>query len=111
MISGAFASFDRVLTLANGSAGTHGEVSIGALTSYSPPTVSDVLGNAPGDAMVNVVTLFAAFFQTFGALACLWALIVWRGMVNGQNNRTEGGCFVQFAFGVMLMNIVRSRRG
>ena len=107
VMSGAFASFDRVLTLANGSAGTNVEVSVGALTSYTPPTVSDVLGNAPGDAMVNIVTLFAPFFQAFGAFACLWAFIVWRGIINGQNNRTVSGCLVQFTFGVMLINIVQ----
>ena len=106
ILSGAFASFDRVLTLANGSAGTGLQVSIGSLTSYTPPTVGSVLGSGPGDAIVNVVTLFKGFFQSFGAMACLFATIAWRGIVNGQNNRTQGGCFVQFAFGVMLMNIL-----
>ena len=106
ILSGAFASFDHVLTMANASAGTHLTVSVGALTSYSPPAVNNVLGNAPADAIVNVVTLFSAFFQSFGALACLFAVIAWRGIVNGQNNRTQGGCVVQFVFGVMLMNIV-----
>ena len=106
VLSGAFASFDHVLTLANGSAGTGLTVSIGALTSYSAPSTSDVLGSTPGDAIVNVVTLFKGFFQSFGAMACLFAVIAWRGIVNGQSNRTQGGCFVQFAFGVMLMNII-----
>jgi hypothetical protein len=36
-------------------------------------------------------------------MACLFAVIAWREIVNGQSNRTQGGCFVQFAFGVMLM--------
>jgi hypothetical protein len=107
VLAGAFASFDHVLTMANASAGTNLQVSIGSLTSYSAPTVANVLGNSPGDAIVNVVTLFKGFFQSFGAMACLFAAIAWRGIVNGQNNRTQSGCFVQFTFGVMLMNIVQ----
>ncbi|MBB4200225.1 hypothetical protein CCR94_02355 [Rhodoblastus sphagnicola] len=107
VMSGAFASFDRVLTLANGSAGTSMQVSIGSLTSYTPPTASNVMGNSPGDAIVNVVTLFSAFFQSFGAMACLWAFIAWRGIINGQTNRTLSGCIVQFTFGVMLINIIQ----
>ena len=106
VLSGAFASFDHVLTMANASAGTGLTVSIGALTSYSAPSTSSVLGSTPGAAIVNVVTLFKGFFQSFGAMACLFAVIAWRGIVNGQSNRTQGGCFIQFAFGVMLMNII-----
>lgn len=106
VLSGAFASFDRVLTMANASAGTNLQVSVSSLTSYTAPTVSSVLGNSPADAIVNVVTLFQGFFQSFGAMACLFALVAWRSIINGQNNKTQGGCVVQFAFGVMLMNIV-----
>ena len=36
-------------------------------------------------------------------MACLFAVFAWRRIVYGQSNRTQGGCFVQFAFGVMLM--------
>src|SRR5271166_5762314 len=107
VLSGAFASFDKVLTMANASAGTNVQVSIGALTSYVPPVVGGgVLGATPGDAIVNVVTLFQAFFQSFGAMACFFALVAWRSIVNGASNRSHGGCVVQFVLGVMLINIL-----
>jgi hypothetical protein len=76
------------------------------LTSYTPPTVGDVLGATPGDSIVNVVQLFQAFFQSFGAMACFFAVVTWRSVVNGRSNRTQGGCLVQFVFGIMLINIM-----
>jgi len=106
VLCGAFASFDRVLTMANATAGTNLRVSVGALTSYAPPQSGNVLGNTPGDAIVNVVQLFQGFFQSFGALACFFAALAWWSVVNGRSNRTQGGCLVQFVFGVMLINIL-----
>ena len=92
--------------MANASAGTSLQVSVGALTSYVPPTVGTVLGTAPGDTVVNVVTLFQAFFQSFGAMACFFAVVAWRSVINGRSNRSQGGCLVQFTFGIMLINIL-----
>ncbi|MGO9235688.1 MAG: hypothetical protein ACLP4V_17085 [Methylocella sp.] len=107
ILSGAFASFDKILNMANASAGTAVQVSIGALTSYTPPNAANFTqGNTPGDTVVNVVTLFQGFFQSFGALACFFAIVAWRSVVNGQSNRSQGGCLVQFVFGVMLINIL-----
>ncbi len=107
LLSGAFASFDSVLIMANQSAGTSVQVSIGALTSYAPPNESAfALGGTPGDTVVNVVQLFQAFFQSFGAMACFFAIVAWRSVVNGRSNRSQGGCAVQFVFGTMLINIL-----
>lgn len=107
VLCGAFASFDQILTLANGSAGTGLQVSVSALTSYTPPAVNGgVLGASPADGIVNVVKLFQAFFQAFGAMACFFAVYSWRGVINGGNTRSQGGCAVQFVFGIMLINIL-----
>jgi len=106
VLCGAFASFDKILTMANGSAGTNLNVSIAALTSYTPPQIGgNLAGNTPGDTVVNVVNLFLGFFQPFGAFACLWAVLAWWSTVNGRSNRSQMSCLVQFIFGVMLMNI------
>jgi hypothetical protein len=106
LLSGAFASFTRVLTMANASAGTNLTVSLNPLTSYTPPTVPTTLGATPGDTMVNVVTLFQLFFQSFGAMACFFALVRWRAVINGQNNSSQSACLVQFTFGIMLINVL-----
>jgi tetrahydromethanopterin S-methyltransferase subunit E len=52
------------------------------------------------------VTLFQAFFQSFGALVVFFALVSWRSVVNGQANRSQVGCVVQFVFGIMLINVL-----
>ena len=106
VLCGAFASFDRVLTMANVSAGTNINVSIGALTSYTPPNTGNVLGNTPGDAIVNVVQIFQGFFQSFGALACFFGVLAWWSVIHGRSNRSQGSCLVQFVFGVMLINVL-----
>lgn len=106
ILCGAFASFDRVLTLANASAGTTLQASIGALTAYVPPPGVG-LGNTPGDTVINVVQAFLLFFQSFGAMACFFALLGWHAVVSGRSNRSQGGCGVQFVFGVMLINILQ----
>ncbi len=107
LLCGAFASFDKVLNMANQSAGSAIQVSVGALTSYTPPgAAGNVLGNAPGDTIVNVVQLFLSFFQSFGAMACFFAIVAWRSVINGRSNRSQSGCVVQFIFGIMLINIL-----
>ena len=109
VLSGAFASFDKILSMALASAGSSLSASITSLSSYSPPTVADttsLMGSTPSATLVNVVTLFQAFFQSFGAMCCFFALLSWRSVVNGRANRSQMGCVVQFAFGIMLINIV-----
>ena len=64
------------------------------------------MGSAPSATLVNIVTLFQAFFQSFGAMVVFFALLSWRSVVNGQANRSQMGCVVQFVFGIMLINIL-----
>lgn len=109
VLSGVFASFDRILTMANVSAGTSLQVSLVAgATGFDTPTVpgSGILGNTPGDTVINVVQLFQAFFQAFGAMACFFAILAWWSIMRGRSNRSQTGCGIQFAFGVMLINIL-----
>ena len=35
-----------------------------------------------------------------------FALVSWRSVVNGQANRSQVGCVVQFVFGIMLINVL-----
>ena len=109
VLSGAFASFDKVLTMALASGGSSLTVAISSLGSYAPPVVPSgaaLLGASPSATLINVVTLFQAFFQSFGAMCAFFALLAWRSVVNGRSNRSQSGCVVQFVFGVMLINIV-----
>lgn len=107
VLSGAFASFPSILTMANNTAGTHLQVSVSALTSYTPPTVSgSALGQTPGDAVINVVKLFQGFFQAFGAMCCFFAMLRWNAVIGGRSNHSAGGCGVQFVFGIMLINVL-----
>ena len=106
LISGVLASFDRILTMANRTAGSSVTVSTGSITSYVPPGGTPSLGATPTDTLVNVVTIFAPFFQAFGALACLYAVMAWRATVVGRSNRPQSASFVQFVFGVTLINCV-----
>lgn len=107
LLSGAFASFPAMLTMANNTVGTGVQAQVSALTSYVPPPVGGgVLGASPGEAIVNVVKLFLGFFQAFGALCCFFAMWNWNAVMAGRSNRSAGGCGVQFLFGVMLINIL-----
>jgi len=113
ILSGAFASFDKILNMANASAGTAVQVSIGALTSYTPPNAGQFHSREhAGDTVVNVSRCFRGFFQSFGAPG-LFLLALWRGdrLSTGGSNRSQGGCVVQFVFGVMLINIMTVRSG
>lgn len=108
ILCGVFASFDVILTKANVSLGSNVTVGLSTvLTSYAPPVVGgDLLGATPGATVINVVELFQWFFRPFGAMACFFAVMAWRGVVNGRSNRSQGGCLVQFFFGILLINIL-----
>jgi hypothetical protein len=109
VLAGAFASFDKVLSMALATGGSSLTASISSLSSYSAPTVSDastLMGSTPSATLVNIVTLFQAFFQSFGAMVAFFALLSWRSVVNGHANRSQMGCVVQFVFGIMLINIL-----
>jgi hypothetical protein len=39
-------------------------------------------------------------------MACFFAVMAWRSVINGQSDRSQSGCGVQFVFGIMLINIL-----
>jgi len=109
VLCGVFASFDKFLNMALATAGSSVTASVTSLSSYSPPSVpnaSAMLGATPSATLVNIVTVFQAFFQSFGAMVVFFAIVHWRSVINGQANRSQMGCFVQAVFGVMLINIL-----
>lgn len=108
ILSGVAAAFDRILTMANRSGGSTMTVGLSSnLTSYTTGvTANTLLGTTPGDAIVNIIGIFALFFQCAGAMFCFLAMVAWRSSINGASNRTRSGCGIQFVFGVILMNIV-----
>lgn len=107
LFCGAFASFDRFLTLANRSGGSSVTVGLAAgLSSYTTPTTSDVLGSTPADSVVNIVQIFQLFFQAFGAMMAFAAVYALWSVMKGTSRRTPGACFVQFVFAVMLINVL-----
>jgi len=112
VLSGVFASFPGLLTMADVSAGTGLAVS---LSSYTPTTTpiasSSTFGSTPAASVVNVVTLFQHFFQAFGAACVFWAIITWRAIVNGRSNGSPTACGIQFAFGMLCINIVAVANG
>ena len=40
------------------------------------------------------------------AFVVFFAIVHWRSVINGQANRSQMGCVVQFVFGIMLINIL-----
>ena len=111
VLSGVFASFPQFLTMANVSAGTDLAVSLTGYTPTVPPAAGNILGNTPQNTIVNVVQLFQHFFQAFGAACVFWAIMTWRSIVNSRINGSAVACGVQFAFGVMCINIVTIATG
>ena len=107
LLSGACASFPAILNKVNISGGSTVAMNVGSdLTSYtSTIDTSSILGATPGDTVLNIVQAFQGFFQVFGATCCFFAMMAWWAVMSGRNNRSWGGCGVQFVFGAMLMNI------
>src|SRR5271154_1566327 len=102
VLAGAFASFDKILSMALNSAGSSLSAPNTPLSGYFPPRVSapaSLMGSTPSATLVNVVTLFQGFFQSFGAMCAFFALLAWRAVINGHANRSQMGCVVQFVFG------------
>jgi hypothetical protein len=111
VLCGVFASFPKLLTMADVSAGTNLVV---GLTTYAPTTpqnAGNVLGANPQASVINVVTLFQYFFQAFGAACVFWAIVRWRGIINGRVQGSPTSCGIQFVFGVMCINIVTIANG
>ena len=105
--AGMFASFPTILNKVNISAGSTVTTSVVAgLTTYSPPNTSNILGDTPGDTVLNIVTAFQGFFQAFGAMCVFFAMLAWHAIVAGRSNRAQSSCAIQFVFGVMLLNVL-----
>jgi hypothetical protein len=111
VLSGIFATFPQLLTMANVSAGTDLTVSLTQYAPTTPPNASSVLGATPDASVINVVTLFQYFFQAFGAACVFWAIIRWRGIINGHVQGSPTSCGIQFVFGVLCINIVTVATG
>jgi hypothetical protein len=111
VLCGVFASFPKFLSMADVSAGTSLVVGLTSYVPTTPPSVTNPLGATPEASVVDVVTLFQYFFEAFGAACVFWALMRWRGIVNGRVNGSPTSCGIQFAFGVMCINIVTIANG
>jgi hypothetical protein len=106
LVSGACSSFPTILNKVNISGGSSVTTTVVAgLSSYTTPDTTNILGDTPGDTVLNIVQAFQGFFQAFGAMTCFLAMLAWRASVSGRSNRPWSGCGVQFVFGVLLMNI------
>jgi hypothetical protein len=111
VLSGVFATFPHFLTMADVSAGTDLVVGLTSYAPTTPPNANNVLGPSPDVSVVNVVTLFQYFFQAFGAACVFWAIVRWRGIINGHVQGSPTSCAVQFVFGVCCINIVTIATG
>ena len=111
VLSGVFASFPHFLNMTNVSAGTNLVTSLTSYKATTPGNASAILGATPLNTVVNVVTLFQYFFEAFGAACVWWAIVRWRGIVNDRTEGSSTACAVQFAFGVMCINILTVANG
>jgi hypothetical protein len=111
ILSGVFATFPQFLNMANVSAGTNLVTSLTSYQASTPGNASSILGATPNATVINVVTMFQYFFEAFGAACVWWAIVRWRAIVNGRGDGSPTACAVQFAFGVMCINILTVANG
>lgn len=111
VLCGVFATFPTFLTKANVSMGTNMVVSLTQYAPTQPPNANNILGNTPQQGVLNVVQLFQYFFEAFGAACVFWAIIRWRGIVNGHVQGSPTSCGIQFLFGMCCINIVTIANG
>jgi hypothetical protein len=107
LLSGVFAAFPRILTLASNSGGGSVTIGNGGAFGYVPAAgAGGVLGSTPAETVINVVQVFQGFFQAFGAMMALLAVFALWSVIRTASRRSMGSCFVQFAFGVALINVL-----
>jgi hypothetical protein len=111
ILSGVFASFPHLLTMANVSAGTSMTVGLTTYAATTPPNGSTLMGASPDATVINVVHLFQYFFEAFGAACVFWSIIRWRSIINGSASGSQSACGVQFVFGVLCINIMSVANG
>ena len=106
ILCGVFASFPRFLSQANVSLGTNAVVTLGQYAPTTPPSAANLIGDTPQQGVLNVVATFQYFFAAFGAACIFWAILRWRGIVNGRVQGSPTSCGIQFLFGACCMNIM-----
>jgi hypothetical protein len=111
ILCGVFASFPKFLTMANVSAGTNLVVGLTSYAATTAPNANGLPGATPEASVIDAVTLFQYFFEAFGAACVFWAIMRWRGMVNGRVTGSLTSCAIQLTFGVMCINIVTIATG
>jgi len=111
ILSGVFATFPQFLNMANVSFGTDLVTSLTSYQATTPGNASNILGTTPNNTVINVVTMFQYFFEAFGAACVWWAIVRWRAIVNGKADGSPTACAIQFAFGVMCINILTVANG
>ena len=112
VLCGVFASFPKFLSMTNVSLGTDAVVSLGQYAPTTPPNAGgNLLGNSPQQSVLNVVQLFQYFFEAFGAGCIFWAILRWRGIINGHVQGSPTSCGIQFLFGACCMNIMTIATG
>ena len=105
--SSALLSYQRMLNFANATFGGGVTSSSSALTSYTAPTLdpSTVAGATPEDTLLNIITAFEFFFQSYGALVVLFGLLGLYHVMQGNRQHTASKPIVQMVFGVAVMNV------
>ena len=111
VLCGVFASFPKFLSMTNVSMGTNAVVALGQYAPTNPPTAGNVLGSTPQQSVLDVVRLFQYFFEAFGAACIFWAIMRWRGIINGKVQGSPTACGIQFLFGACCMNIMTIAAG
>jgi hypothetical protein len=111
VLCGVFATFPKFLAMASVSAGTNLIVGLTQYAPTIPPNTGTILGATPDASVINVVTIFQYFFQAFGAACVFWAIVRWRGIVNGRLQGSPTSCGIQFLFGVLCINILTIANG
>ena len=105
--SSALLSYQRMLNFANATFGGGVTTSSSALTSYTAPTLdpSTMAGATPEDTLLNIITAFEFFFQSYGALVVLFGLLGLYHVMQGNRQHTASKPIVQMVFGVAVMNV------
>jgi hypothetical protein len=111
ILCGVFATFPKFLTMANVSAGTNMTVDLTQYAATTPPSASSLLGDTPNASIINVVTMFQYFFEAFGGACVAWAIVRWRGIINGTIQGSPTSCAIQFVFGILCINVLTIANG
>ena len=103
----ALLSYQRMLNFANGTFGGGVTTSSSALTSYTVPTLdpSTMAGATPEDTLLNIITAFEFFFQSYGALVVLFGLLGLYHVMQGNRQHSASKPIVQMVFGIAVMNV------